>query len=471
MLLLIIRKEIAHNVLSSRFLVSYLLLIGLVGLSAGLMAHDYRLRAWEYAAEVDREQARVSEIAAIENPTAQWMQVMGKQYSGFRGFRPPEKLSILARGLEKSLPVQISSTRFGSRFVSGSGEDRLGRNLLFALFEAPDFVSVVNLALSLLALLCAFDAVCGEKEQGTLRLLLSHAVPRDMVLLGKWIGGFLTLTAPFCVAVLGGIAYIRLSGILMWEDDLVLRLTLIVALSLLYVSVFFTLGLLISVLAQQSSTALLLSLMVWVGWVLVVPNLAPVAVQAVVSVPKSQAIEREKLEISGMREKLNYLAMYGKADSDLARQQQSRQEAAEQRLESMETFFEERRQELTRLGANLARLSPSACYLLAATRLAGTGPNLSTTLSRSRRLYQQRCQVYLQQVEAQGEWVEREGMKTRQIQDLNWFSPAAVPRFRMLAESLGSRLDAVQFDALLLVLYNVLFFMLAYISFMRSDAT
>ena len=42
----------------------------------------------------------------------------------------------------------------------------------------------------LLAIVFGYDAICGEKERGTLRLMLSCSVPRDTVLLAKWIGGF-----------------------------------------------------------------------------------------------------------------------------------------------------------------------------------------------------------------------------------------------------------------------------------------
>ena len=62
---------------------------------------------------------------------------------------------------------------------------------------------------SLLAVLFAFDAICGEKERGTLKVMLSNAVPRDLIILSKGIGGYLCLIVPFLVALLAGTDSIR----------------------------------------------------------------------------------------------------------------------------------------------------------------------------------------------------------------------------------------------------------------------
>jgi ABC-type transport system involved in multi-copper enzyme maturation permease subunit len=46
-----------------------------------------------------------------------------------------------------------------------------------------------------------------------------------------------------------------------------------------------------------------------------------------------------------------------------------------------------------------------------------------------------------------------------------------VPRFHLFEESLEDSFNAASFDMLLLVVFNVLFFMLAYAVFLRYDIT
>ena len=80
----------------------------------------------------------------------------------------------------------------------------LYRNPLKDRNPAPDLLFLTRILLSLLAVLFAFDAVCGEREEGTLKQALAGPVPRHLWLLGKWIGGMLTLSTGFVVAVLMG---------------------------------------------------------------------------------------------------------------------------------------------------------------------------------------------------------------------------------------------------------------------------
>ena len=121
MLFRIIQKEIVHNVLSFRFIITYALLFCLVLLALFLMTIDYRTRMQDYTTETGKERDRLGEIESIEDPSEQY-----EEYSNtiFSGVRSPKTLSILARGLESSLPTWVSS---GSWFTPHSSEDRLGK--------------------------------------------------------------------------------------------------------------------------------------------------------------------------------------------------------------------------------------------------------------------------------------------------------------------------------------------------------
>ena len=117
---------------------------------------------------------------------------------------------------------------------------------MFSLFTTPDYGYIVNIVVSLLSLLFVFDSICGEKERGTLKLLLANSIPRDLVLLSKWIGGYLSLTVPFLVALLAGITYVYITGTIQLSGETLDRLLRIILVSLLYVSLFFTLGMMSS---------------------------------------------------------------------------------------------------------------------------------------------------------------------------------------------------------------------------------
>ena len=73
------------------------------------------------------------------------------------------------------------------------GEASLSTAPIAFLLGHLDFVFVVSTVFSLLALLFTFDAVAGEREAGTLRITLANALPRDIFLWSKLIGGYLRL--------------------------------------------------------------------------------------------------------------------------------------------------------------------------------------------------------------------------------------------------------------------------------------
>ena len=56
--------------------------------------------------------------------------------------------------------------------------------------------------MSLLALLFAYDAIAGDWETGTLRLVLSHPVGRGSVLLAKYLAAMVCLLLPVLMSLL-----------------------------------------------------------------------------------------------------------------------------------------------------------------------------------------------------------------------------------------------------------------------------
>ena len=461
MLLSTIKKEIINNILSFRFIVTYALLFVLVLLAIFLMTNVYKERTQEYRTGLAAVREQIDKIAVIDDASKQFEEF---QRSTLYGVRQPSSMSILARGVDAELPTQVS----GRGFFGRDNEERLGRNTLFEIFQTPDFVYVVNIVMSLLALLFVFDAICGEKEQGTLKLVLANSVPRDIVLIGKWIGGYISVSAPFSVAVLGGFVYIYATGALVGSDDGLARFGLLFILSLLYISVFFTLGLMISTLTHRTSTALLMALLVWICWILVVPNLAPVTARLLSPVPSQKVITAEKQAIDRESELLLEGIQKRKVYGDDNETERIRQDA-EKRKNKLDKFSRNELNKQIDLTKNLARISPSASYLFASTRLAGTGPNLFGIFQKAQGRFQANLDAYREELfnSDKIEWSRR----GPQANDPDWFRKEDLPRFKMKAERLYNSFNEALFDILLLVIYNVIFFMLAYVFFLRYDVT
>jgi len=97
-----------------------------------------------------------------------------------------------------------------------------------------------------LAMCSCTNAVCGEKEQGTLRLALTYPLPR-LGVAAKWVGGVLSLCVP-CAGTLGAWIYLSFTPTFEITIDHAMRFLLIFVVSVIYLSTSFTLGLLVSCL-------------------------------------------------------------------------------------------------------------------------------------------------------------------------------------------------------------------------------
>jgi len=228
MLGVIVTKELKEHVLSLRFTVATLLTIGLVLICINILIGDYAHKKDQYDAnrQYYRDEARTKgDFSSL-------------QKEGVIVEKTPEPLQVgyygLAESDERSAWIQtfVEPTMLGS----------LDRNPVLPLFPTPDILYVVATVLSLMAFVFSYDAVSGERETGTLKLMMSYSLPRDTVILGKWIGGFLSLVVPFVIALLASALVILISAKINFGPVEWGSFVLGACGSLLFLSVMFSLG-------------------------------------------------------------------------------------------------------------------------------------------------------------------------------------------------------------------------------------
>lgn len=147
----------------------------------------------------------------------------------------------------------------------------------YALPQADDmdWIFIIKIIFSLFAIIFTFDAICGERANGTLSLMCSNPVSRSSVLLGKYLGAFGTVLIPFIFGLTIDLLIISsVSGSVSLQTEHWFRLGFVVLTSLIYISLFIFLGLLVSAAVHRSSISLLSLLVIWVVIVVIHPNLS-----------------------------------------------------------------------------------------------------------------------------------------------------------------------------------------------------
>lgn len=141
------------------------------------------------------------------------------------------------------------------------------------MFASIDIVFIFEVILSLLALIFAYDALAGEYERGTLRLVLTHSIPRGYILLAKYISAMLCLLVPLLMSLLLAVILLTTTLTISLNTDDFLRIGGIIFTTVVYLSIFYLIGMLISAATRRTRTALMLSMFVWGFLVLVYPNM------------------------------------------------------------------------------------------------------------------------------------------------------------------------------------------------------
>ena len=258
MLRTLIRQEILALLMSARFLAAVLITLLLVIANTVVLIDAHENRVANYS-----QQEKVHHEKAVEAPT----------YSTLKLFveRPPNPLSLFSAGLDKRLGTTVE-IHYDTMPTISSVSARNLENPYLNLFSQIDLVSIFQVVLSLLALLFAYDAIAGDWESGTLRLVISHPVRRGAILFAKYLAAMICLLLPVLMSLLMVMIQLSLTSSIQLGTANLLRIGGIVVTTVVYLSVFYLIGLLISTTTRRTATSLMLCMFLWVVLVLVYPN-------------------------------------------------------------------------------------------------------------------------------------------------------------------------------------------------------
>ena len=258
MLRTLIRQEILGHLMSARFLAAVVITLLLVVANAVVLLEDYEQRLARYNHQENVHRQKIQEA---------------KTYSFLKLFveRPPNPLSVFSSGLDKRLGSTFEIYH-GSVPMISSGSARGLENPFLNLFTKIDLVLIFQVVLSLMALLFAYDAISGDWESGTLRLVISHPVRRGSILFAKYIGAMLCLLLPVLMSLILVLILLSLNSAIYLSGEDFLRISGIVLTTSIYLSAFYLIGLVVSTITRRTATSLMICMFLWVALVLVYPN-------------------------------------------------------------------------------------------------------------------------------------------------------------------------------------------------------
>jgi ABC-2 type transport system permease protein len=208
-------------------------------------------------------------------------------HQGFWMFQPVDELSVFDAGIRRHAGAAVHLEAHRQRlFRYRPAEDSTW------VQRAGELTAAVTLQkfIPLFIILAGFAALAGERESGTLRLLLSSGVSPQTLALGKALGLVFPLAVVLVPAtLLGGFALALFGGAS--GGALAARALILNATYLAYFSIFVAVTLVVSAVASTARKALAALVFIWTMAVLLGPQLVmSVAVQGT---PTPTALEFE----------------------------------------------------------------------------------------------------------------------------------------------------------------------------------
>jgi ABC-2 type transport system permease protein len=229
--LIVAEKEFRDHLTSKRFLIIFaiLLLLSVISMAQGMDQYNQTLESYKQAAAENPQQPWFQEqVASLRQQIAD---------AEARG-APAEEIESLQYQLDKMVNPDMPSMLF-----------------VFSTFNSKYFIMIAMV----LSITVGFDLITREREEGSLRSLLSHPVYRDSVINGKFLAVVGVLVTAIGMVFLLMLAIMLFYGVVPTGDDL-LRMLAYFLMALLYCGVFFAFAMMASAIAKSSAMSIMIVL-------------------------------------------------------------------------------------------------------------------------------------------------------------------------------------------------------------------
>ena len=417
MLVAILRRELFDHLQSLRFAIGFALIVGLFTVAAV----SWNVR-YERNVAIQQKAAQRAERTLVAMARGGGMNLaMG----GAELWRPVSPTGFLAGGQDRGLPNYAQANESGIRL-----EPRGDRNPLLSRRDI-DWTFIIGFVGSLLALLLTHDSIAGEKEVGSLRQVLANPVPRDVLLLGKFLGALLAVAIPVLVGAVLALLIMVQSGQIDLSQEVCGPILGSLLGGFLCLSASLWLGLFISCRTDNASLALMIGLVLWTLFSVFIPTSGSLVGSRLVSVPSHNDLQRDLKQIYRER----------RSDGDIL-VARAREDYWRRLLRQLEV-------------AQLAtRISPVAAYRYFSETLSSSGIAA--------------YRGFLLQAESYRHVLLNFAAELDRATDVRARAEEA-PVFRFQSLSTTQRVVAATDAVIILLFYNMVFFIGAYLSFRRYD--
>ena len=229
-----------------------------------------------------------------------------------------ESLIITGEEVIKTLPDMVtlrqkihnrpSSLSFMSTTADGIVPDGVSMQML----EEPDFenfaqynphinpylsIDWTSLMIYLISFLCicfSYNAFSGEREDGTLKLMLSNSMSRSAIIFAKYFGLLVVFLIPVFIGIMISCLIFEISPVVHLTSADYAKIAWFFFVSVLMISLTIMLGFFVSSLTKNSYVSLIICLLCWTLLAIVIPNISCIISAQTNKISTATAIYQEE---------------------------------------------------------------------------------------------------------------------------------------------------------------------------------
>ncbi len=282
-----------HQQFKSFKFTTMLLLAFIVSLTVSYVRiHDYKEKYTTYKNELKRAEEKLKNVQVYSE-----LEVSV--------FVPPNPLSIFAKGIDDKVGNKsiVSATHYPG-IISTSQK----ANPFLNLFTDIDIAGIVRL-FSVFIILMAAGSIAGEREDKTLKMIFVTNVSRIEFFLAKYFAFVIVILCSLITIFIVPILMILTDNQIATTTTFIPRVFLLLLTSLMYLSVFILLSLLVSAKMATATQAVLTTLFIWVGITYIYPQITTSLSRGIYKSPSKVELDSKirRIDYQLQRSASNYM--------------------------------------------------------------------------------------------------------------------------------------------------------------------
>ena len=466
-------KELMLMIRSKRFLLSFVIIVVLFMLNSFLYCFYYNK---EKSFNEDFKQNRIWMLEKREiNP---WYLIFASPEDnvnfkdsiqfietifGYQKLvKPLSGMSFISQGGYGLIPNGIDINYFSISHpkVYASEEGFVYNN------QVIDWNFIFIVLVSFVVILVSYDSISGEKFKGTLKIILANRITRSKLFIGKYLGIFFTIMIPLIIGIIlcSIVIYISIGEI---EFD---NLLIYIISIFLYISFLILMSILISTLTVKPIKSLTIILMMWTIFTIIIPNIGWIFAKELLEIPSLEKINHADKPLENVRWEYEWESKpptrevyeyFKKINNNTKYHNQLWKDYNNQ-------LFEQ-----TELAYTISKLSPFMVFQHVSEKISDNGLWGYLNFYNQIHLYQESYTNYLKkidQVDKNSYHLIWNNIHTAKhfMSSQNW-SVNKIPQFEYQAPNVKQILKAIEFDVIILIIWNVVLCILVFSFFIRYD--